>query len=130
MGPGIVCLDTSILIEFFRKTHKEKTVLYRLSSNYDFAVSSITIFEIYSGVKGDSQIKFWNNMLKSVEVIEFNASIAKLASTINSELKKSNRRIDIRDLFIGATAIDMGIPLATLNKKHFQRLPNLTLLDF
>jgi len=34
------------------------------------------------------------------------------------------------DLLIGAIALHENIPLATLNKKHFQRIPGLELLEF
>jgi len=44
------------------------------------------------------------------------------ASEIYASLKKKGKLIDERDLMIGAICISNNLPLATLNKKHFNRL--------
>jgi len=44
-----------------------------------------------------------------------------------SDLVKINRIPDIRDMMIAATALQMNIPLATLNHTHFESMPGLTL---
>ena len=36
--------------------------------------------------------------------------------------------IDLADLLIGATAITHGLTLATLNKKHFERIKKIELI--
>ncbi len=42
----MILLDSSILIELFRKQDKTKTVFYKLSqTNDDFCISSITHYE-------------------------------------------------------------------------------------
>jgi predicted nucleic acid-binding protein len=83
----IILLDTSILIEHFRKKDKSKTTLYKLSEkNYRFSISTVTYYEIFIGwEKGDA-------------------------------------------LFIAATALSKGIPIATLNKKHFERIAGLKVI--
>ncbi|GEM_PF-4389454 len=42
-------IDTSILIDHLRKTQKDKTVFYLLSSQYDCLISAITEFEFSIG---------------------------------------------------------------------------------
>jgi predicted nucleic acid-binding protein len=59
MADKIILADTSILIDYFRKTDKENSVLISLfDEGYDFTISAITCYEIYSGTTG-SQISFW-----------------------------------------------------------------------
>ncbi len=36
--------------------------------------------------------------------------------------------IEMRDIFIGATAVVYDMPLATLNKEHFERIEKLQLI--
>ncbi|WP_418884486.1 type II toxin-antitoxin system VapC family toxin [Cognataquiflexum rubidum] len=48
-----------------------------------------------------------------------------MAIEVYASLKKQNKLIDLADLLIGATAKNHRIPLATLNKKHFQRIEGL-----
>jgi tRNA(fMet)-specific endonuclease VapC len=47
MANELICLDTSVLIDYFRKTNKENSFLFELTKRYSrFAVSAITEFEI------------------------------------------------------------------------------------
>ena len=129
MENQIALLDTSILIDYFRKKDKSKTVLFKLQANYQsFGVSSITVFEIYAGAY-DSQLVFWDNFFKDIHVIPFDANIALLSAKIDLQLNRSNRRITNADLFIAATAIYNNFHCATLNKKHFERIDDLQLVD-
>lgn len=42
MEKQIICLDTSVLIDYFRKVNKSKSFFYELTKEYDlFAVSAI-----------------------------------------------------------------------------------------
>ena len=42
MDKEIICLDTSVFIDCFRKHKKEKTFLVELADNYDFAISVLS----------------------------------------------------------------------------------------
>ena len=58
MDNQIILLDTGILIDLFRKKNKQKSVFYELSKTYsNFAVSTITRFEIFAG-QTDNQKEF------------------------------------------------------------------------
>lgn len=46
-----VLIDTSILIDYFRKKNKSKTIFYRLSLENMIYISAITEFEFLIGVK-------------------------------------------------------------------------------
>lgn len=47
MEKQLICLDTSVLIDYFRKKDKTKSFFYALADEYDsFAVSVITEYEI------------------------------------------------------------------------------------
>jgi tRNA(fMet)-specific endonuclease VapC len=122
MAEKMILVDTSILIDLFRKTDKSKTALVSLvKDGYAFCISAITEFEIYTGANA-SQIDFWKNFLLKTEVLPFDKEVAKVAVDINSDLKKKRKQIAIPDLFIAATAISSNLPFATLNKKHFERV--------
>lgn len=48
----MIVLDTSILIEYFRKSQKENSVFYKIAQTESyFAISSITKYEIDVGTK-------------------------------------------------------------------------------
>ncbi|MEM7108349.1 MAG: type II toxin-antitoxin system VapC family toxin [Bacteroidota bacterium] len=121
----VVCLDTSILIDYFRKKDKTNSLLYQLSAkDYEFSITSITEFKLRRGIS-KRQEDFWNKLLASIEVLAFTSQSAKLASEIDNKLKKKNKQVNLADLFIAAIALNHDLPIATLNKKHFDRIPGL-----
>ena len=128
MEKKVVLVDTSILIDLFRKTDKENTVLVsEVRQGYVFCISAITDYEIYTGAS-IGQIDFWNEFLQKTEVFPFDKSVAKKAVEINLQLKKKRKQIAIPDLFIAATAILHNLPFATLNIKHFERIEGLNII--
>jgi len=129
MADKIVLIDTSILIDYFRKYDKEKSVLVALvKQGYTYSISSVTEYEIYRGALL-GQLSFWDNLLQKVEVLPFDKAASRVAVDINAELKRKRKQIEIPDLFIAATAITNNLSLSTLNRKHFDRIYNLQLID-
>ncbi len=129
MEKEIICLDTSILIDFFRKTKRENSAFYKLNQKYSlFAVSIITEYEILTG-SNEIQREFWNTFFDKVIVLPFDSSANKVAIEIHNELKSKSKLIEIPDIFIAATAISNSMKLATLNVKHFDRIDNLKLVE-
>ena len=129
MADIIILVDTSILIDYFRKSDKAKSKLILLiREGYKFQISAITEYEIYAG-STPTQQGFWGDLLGKTQELSFNQSTAQVAVQINSELKKKSQQIAIADLFIDSTAIDNNIPFATLNKKHFDRIDQLQIVE-
>jgi len=125
----MILLDSSMLIELFRATNKEKTQFYRLAaSESDFAISIITHYEIFTG-RNENQDSFWIDFLDSLVILDFDIETSKHAVKIYKHLKKTNKLIDLADILIAATSISYNIPLATLNLKHFQRINELEIVD-
>lgn len=66
MADKSLMVDSTILIDYFRKTNKEKSLLVKHSIEYNtLYISSISEFEVINGAT-PAQTDFWNNMLKRV----------------------------------------------------------------
>ncbi len=129
MADKIILVDTSILFDYYRKTDKANSVwVAMVRQGYKFTISAVTKYEIYSGAT-QNQLNFWDNVLQVVEVIPFDEASVDTAVDINRLLKKKRKQIDLADLFIAATAVAHNLPLATLNKKHFDRVDTLRLVE-
>lgn len=129
MADKIILTDTSILIDYFRKTDKDNSVLISLfDQGYNFTISAITHYEIYSGAT-TNQLTFWKRLLQRTKVLPLDEIVAQAAVGINNELKRKRKQIEIADLFIAATAIANNLPFATLNRKHFERIDSLNLVE-
>ena len=124
----LICLDSSVLIDFFRKKDKTKSFFFELTKTYSlFAVSIITEYEILVGSNLETN-SFWEDFFEKVTVLPFGKLENREAITIFKQLKYDNKLIEIPDILIGATAKANELKLATLNKKHFERIKNLELI--
>jgi predicted nucleic acid-binding protein len=129
MADKVILVDTSNLIDYYRKTDKANTIWMGLvKQGYEFVISAITKYELFSGAT-ESQLTFWNDVLQIISVIPFDSSCVDTAVAINQQLKRKRKQIAIADLFIAATAVTIGLPIATLNKKHFVRVDELIIVE-
>ena len=129
MADKIALADTSMLIDLFRKTDKVNAQLTLLSKKgFSFSISAITEYEIYSGATS-AQMDYWQDLLVETRVLSFGKDEVKVAVDINRKLKRKRQQIDLADLFITATAIANHLPLATLNRKHFDRIDDLNIIE-
>ena len=129
MAEKVVMVDTSILIDFYRKTDKNNSAWIALvRQGYGFVISAITKYEIYSGAT-ESQLSFWDSILLAIEVIPLDEMSVDTAVSVNASLKRQSKQIALADLLIASTAIANGFPLATLNRKHFERIEMLPIVE-
>jgi tRNA(fMet)-specific endonuclease VapC len=128
MASEIICLDTSVLIDYFRKTKKEKSFFYELTQKYKFfAVSAITEFEIYFGSNPEQDL-FWDEFFSQITLLPYDSDSNKKTIEIERELKQKRKQIEIPDLMIAGVAINHNMKLATLNSKHFERISGIQLI--
>ncbi|HEY8929912.1 MAG TPA: type II toxin-antitoxin system VapC family toxin [Mucilaginibacter sp.] len=129
MENEIILLDTSILIDFYRKKIKEKSAFFHLTGKYNlFAVSIITEYEIMIGSDAN-RVDYWNGFFNRVTILPFDKAANDTAIEITKQLKASNKLIEVPDIFIAATAKANNLKIATLNKKHFERISGLEIID-
>ena len=124
----MVILDTTIFIEFLRASNKSKTTLYALIDTSPLSLSAVTFYELLMGANSDSKKNDVRLLTDRMAILPFSDVVSAKAADIFHELKKQNKLIEFRDLFIAATAISTQLPLKTLNRKHFERVDGLILL--
>jgi len=128
MENTIICLDTSVLIDYYRKKDKSKSLFFRLTEKYSvFTVSAVTEYELYLGNSQEQNV-FWDDFFSQITVLPFDTKAVKQAVAIYKQLKQQNKLIDIPDIMIAGTAVQNNISLATLNRKHFERINGLEIV--
>jgi tRNA(fMet)-specific endonuclease VapC len=123
-----VLIDTSVVIDHFRKKNKQKSLLYELAKENLLFLSAISKFEFLVGAKR-TQIRQTKEIIGGFYILSFNSHVADVASDIAKKLRTKNKIIEFRDIFIAATAIANDMPLSTLNIKHFERIDALELIN-
>ena len=122
-------IDTSIFIEFLRKKDKTDTLLYSISEGSPLTISVITLYELLMGATNTIKKHDIKILTDDLVILDFDKEIASYAAKIYHQLRRSNKMIEFRDIFIAATCLAYDMPILTLNKKHFERISNLKFVD-
>ncbi len=129
MAQEVILVDTSVLIDYFRKSDKSRSLLRKLvNSGQPLSMSVVTEYEVYVGAKPD-QLDFWTGLLERFAVLPLRSAEVRRAAVVQSELKRSRKQMALPDLFIAATVLELDQPIATLNRRHFAQVPGIVLLD-
>ena len=131
-------LDSSILIAGERRGETVKQVIQRVRAAHgdvESALSAISIVELTHGIyraRTDAdkvrRKAFADELARDMIVHPVSLAIAQLAGKIEGEQTAVGKIIAFEDLVIGATALHLGFDVATLNVKHFQRIPGLNIV--
>ncbi|MAE13743.1 hypothetical protein CMO92_04205 [Candidatus Woesearchaeota archaeon] len=121
-----VCLDSDISIEIIKKTEKGITFI-NLVGESEAYISTISQFEL---LLRKHNIEPVERFIRDLNILPFTDTCARKAAELLKELQSKGESVDIRDLFIAATAITNNCALATLNTKHFKKVPGIRLVQF
>lgn len=129
-----ICVDTDVLIDFLRGKGPG-SLAYKQWRNEasSVVITAVTAFELLMGARGSEQSEKRYEEARSLieqqgNVLPFDKSSAEMASEIGAELRKQGKGIEIRDLFNSSICVNLGIPLLTKNREHYQRVTGLKLI--
>ena len=122
-------VDTGIFIDYLRAKDKSKTILQKLPDESELYVSTITLYELYMGATNPQKWVDVKTLTDDIPVLPFTKTISEKAAIVYQELKKENKIIEFRDIFIAATAMVHNLSVLTKNKKHFTRVKGLKLRE-
>lgn len=123
-----VVVDTSIFIDYLRSREKTNTDLYKIPSSKKIYLSSVTLYELLMGATNDQKRNDVRLLTEDIIVLPFDEEVSLRASELYHELRKTNKMIEFRDIFIAATCLVHSLPIMTTNKIHFQRIEGLDIL--
>lgn len=126
-------LDTNVCIASMRGNAR---VVRRLAAGSpdDFAVSMVTVFELFAGVfrcadpegEGQKVAAF----LKPFHLLPFDWGSALKTAELRFQLEKDGNRIGPYDLQLGGQAIALELTLVTHNTQEFKRIKGLMIEDW
>lgn len=128
-------LDTNIVIEFLRSN---KSVTRKILNAHDagdtLIICSVVYYEIMRGFDQNKppsgrQIKF-KQLYSETEHFILDDKAAGIAAEIYRYLCKRGQKIEDDDIFIAAITLANDAILITDNVKHFERVPNLKVVNW
>lgn len=131
-------LDSSIVIAAERRGHTVRQILEQIKAAHgdiDIGLSVVTIAELMHGAYRAKEephklrrLAFVDRLCSDVPVHPLTVEIARRAGRIEGEQSTHGIGIAFEDLVIGVTALHLGFDVATLNVRHFERIPGLKLV--
>jgi len=135
---GLV-LDSSVLIVAEREAKPVSSLLAELKQQHgetEIVLSSITVVELEHGLhraqtpeQAQRRRNYLDEIFAAIPVESFSREMAQIAAKVDADARRVGRVIPFADLLIGATALQHGYAVGTRNLRHFQMIPNLTLLS-
>ena len=132
-------LDSSVIIAAERKRQTVEEFLTSIGRSFgeiEIAISAVTLAELVHGVARantpevrTARRAFIDELKKHVPVHPITDSTAEIAGQISGEQAAKGITLPADDLLIGASAIEQGYAVATLNTRHFQMIPKLKVLS-
>ncbi|MDO8609122.1 MAG: type II toxin-antitoxin system VapC family toxin [bacterium] len=126
---NLIIVDTDVIINYVKQTKPsilEHYIRLQNKKQVKLCVSSITVFEYFSGISFSHQAEYQSSeiLFKQFTIQDVTEPIVKIAAKFNNEMKLFSS-IGLADILISATALFQNAKLLTLNKRHFHLIPGL-----
>ena len=125
----MIVADTDVLIDYVvgAQPMADLVAEYRRSDNLQ--TTAITCFELLSGARGRLAEKA-HSLASTIPVLPLNRDSATRAASVRQELERLGLSVGMADSLIAGIALANDSPLLTRNRKHFERIEGLSLVDF
>jgi predicted nucleic acid-binding protein len=111
-------VDSDVLIAHLRGDERARQFLLEQRRQGPLHTSVVSVAEITGGMRSAERPAVWR-LLGSLTTAPVTERIAIRAGEFARTYRSSHRSIGIADYLIAATAAELGLPLATLNVRHF-----------
>ncbi|MBI5390525.1 type II toxin-antitoxin system VapC family toxin [Candidatus Woesearchaeota archaeon] len=121
-------LDTSFIIDFLHGKTEAVTLYQRIEETT--ATTSISVFEIFKGIKNSKELEQVADFMEDIMVHDFNKKAAEIAGLAWKTLRESGQEIEPEDCMIAAIALAANEVLVTRNADHFRRIIGLKVVTY
>lgn len=117
-------LDSDVLIDISRGRPAAIDYVDGLSDRW--MISQVTALELLVGARNKREIVYVHAFLSSYPAVPLDDSIGRRAYQLLMDYAKSHG-LHVFDSLVAATALQLGLPLVTRNKRHFAMIGGLIL---
>jgi len=121
---GLVVVDTDLVIDYLRRAEPGASLVRRLLRSQSLRITAVTAFELRLGADFFQRAEAIGALLATA-TLPLDLMGALQAGEIFEGLAKTGRGIGMRDALIAGICLRFGLPLATRNRRHFERVEGL-----
>jgi tRNA(fMet)-specific endonuclease VapC len=129
-----IIIDTDVIIQGERKAFDLKRWLESRSGE-QFDIAAVTVAELWHGVERatgafrSERETYVRRILSLVQILPYTEVTALEHARIWAALESSGKRIGFYDLIVAATALEHGSTVATFNRRHFEFVRGLRVIE-
>jgi tRNA(fMet)-specific endonuclease VapC len=129
-----ITLDADVVIQGERGSFDFNAWLTK-HSNERFELAAITVAELWKGVEKATprhrakRLNYLSAIIAVIPIVPYTGQIAYEHARIWAYLEKRGKMIGPYDLIVAATALERGNRIATFNRKHFDQVPGLHVIE-
>lgn len=129
-----IILDADVIIRGEKGTFDLKAWLESRPDEV-FEVAAITVAELWHGVERASlahkarRQQYLQRVLAPLPIVPYTEQTAGEHARIWAQLEAAGKMIGAYDLIVAATALERGSEVATFNKRHFEVVPGLKVIE-
>ncbi len=123
-------LDSDVLIDYLKGREPVRTALRNLFATGRLQTTVINQFELLAASRQTTtQSQAVADLLSTLKIIGLDSESAFAAGAIRRDLSASGADIGMADCLIAGIAITHSLQLLTQNRRHFERVPRLQLVE-
>ncbi len=126
---AMILVDSDVLIDYLRGREPVRTVLQELFPAGRLRTTVISQFELLAGSRQDAQGRAVTELLSVLKIVELDTESAALAGKLKRDLAAAENDIGMADCLIAGIALTNDLPLLTRNRRHFERVPGLRMVE-
>lgn len=124
----IYCLDTDILIEYFRGSEAIMRKIESLTGDDSLGVIWLTFYEFFKGIFVSGKLgeeKFLQELNETCLILNPSYEAARIGGEIYAALRREGKLINDADILIASIVKAHDAVLVTNNEEHFSRIEGL-----
>jgi len=123
----MIVADSDVLIDALRGRQPARDRIDLELGTGQLATTVISVFELMSGVRSDSQLEKVKTLLAPIRILPLDDQASRQAAELRRRLEAEGRRLAMADYLIAGICLSRNSVLLTRNRSHFERIPELRL---
>jgi tRNA(fMet)-specific endonuclease VapC len=126
---ALILADTDVLIDFLAGIEAVRQQIAEAVETEMLQTTAITAFELLSGAREGKRGDAVRKLVQDLPVAPLDRNAAEQAAAVRRQLELSGEPIGMADSLIAGIALANGSALFTRNRRHFEKVPGLRLID-
>ena len=122
-------VDSDVLIDYLRGREPSRSRLLAEFTVRRLQTTVINQFELLAGARQPESRRPVEQLLDLLDVVSLDPDSAAASARVRRDLQSRGFDIGMADSLIAGIALAKRIPLLTRNRKHFERVTDLKLID-